>query len=104
MNTPGVGKIGLEEWKQIEDMIDLTVDYLNAPHMKRMKVEIASRILSYHTPLIAMNIPVQPELGNSDDSQRLPIRLLNDGGPQEMSVDDRFQTSAAGNELPGHGV
>jgi hypothetical protein len=101
LNTPGVGKVGLEEWKQVHDMIDLTVDYLNAPDMKRMKATIASRIVSYHITLAVATTPVQAALANSDGLQQLPVRLFNDTAPQELSEDPRLQASgSAGNELP----
>jgi hypothetical protein len=101
LNTPGVGKVGLEEWKHIKDIISLTVDYLNAPDMKQMKIAIASRILSYHTLPVVMNIPARPELNNPYNPQQLPIRFPNSAEPQELSNEHRFQASAsAGNELP----
>lgn len=99
LNTPGVGKIGLEEWKQIDDMISLTVDYLNAPDMKRMKINIASKMIPYRSLLAVTNIPAQLELGDSNDPPQLPIRSLNGSGPQDLPDDHTFQASAStGNE------
>ncbi|KAF2018530.1 FabD/lysophospholipase-like protein [Aaosphaeria arxii CBS 175.79] len=103
LNTPGIGKIGLEEWRHIDDMIGLTVDYLNAPDMKRMKATIASKIISYHSLSVFTDTPVPPELGNMDGPEQLPTRLLVGIGQREPSEDNRFPGSAsAGNEFLSH--
>ncbi|KAJ4375977.1 hypothetical protein N0V83_001257 [Neocucurbitaria cava] len=49
LNTPDIGKIGLEEWQRMPDMINLTNDYMAPRHMKEEKSTIAKQIIRLMT-------------------------------------------------------
>lgn len=48
-NTPGMGRIGLEEWEQIPDMISLTATYMESAAMQEQKIITAKSLLAAHT-------------------------------------------------------
>ncbi|KAF4631008.1 hypothetical protein G7Y89_g7121 [Cudoniella acicularis] len=79
-NTPGMGGIGLEEWKRISDMIALTQTYMESRSVRYPKLQAAGLLVHISRSRLHEIAMVEAESSGSTDQRRVGRSIESGAG------------------------